>query len=84
MNAALRPLLIALLQGAEWLLFGIAGLSFLAGGLLMNLYGQVNRLLAEIIGLPLAGCCLVLGFLARTARERLQDPDDGPAGLGLS
>ena len=60
------------------------GLSFLAGGLLMNLYGQVNRALAEIIGLPLVGCCLVLGFLARAARERLTDPAEGPTGLGLS
>ena len=84
MNALLRSLLIVLLRGAEWLLFGIAGLSFLAGGLLMNLYGQVNRALAEIIGLPLAGCCLVLGFLARSARERLTDPAEGPTGLGLS
>jgi len=50
----------------------------------MNLYGQVNRALAEIIGLPLVGCCLVLGFLARAARERLTDPAEGPTGLGLS
>jgi hypothetical protein len=49
------------------LLLGIAGLAFLFGGRAISEFGKVDRVLAEMLGLGLAGVFLVLGMVFKNA-----------------
>ncbi len=75
MTAAAKSSLSVLLKGVAWLLFVIAGLAFWVGGRAISEFGHVaDRILAEFVGLVIAGLCAVLGVLAKTAGENLGEP----------
>ncbi len=74
MNAAAKSSLSVLLKGVAWLLFVIAGLAFWVGGRAISEFGHADRILAEFVGLVIAGLCAVLGVLAKTAGENLREP----------
>jgi hypothetical protein len=64
-----------LLKGVAWLLFVIAGLAFCVGGRAISEFAHADRILAELVGLVIAGLCAVLGVLAKTAGENLGEPE---------
>jgi uncharacterized membrane protein len=70
-----RSALRGLLRGLSWLLLAFAGLSFWVGGRAISEFGKVDRLLAEFLGLSLAG---VAGLLGYVLKEKADDFDDSP------
>lgn len=62
-----------LLKGASQLLFVIAGLLFLVGGRAISEFTKTDRVLAEFLGIGLAVVFVVLGFVAKSAADDLND-----------
>ena len=86
MDPSSREKIVHLLQGIAWLFFAGAGLAFwFGGGLIHAIVPGTDRILSEIEGAALAALCVVLGFLAKGAQDRLGagevDPN-GPKSLG--
>jgi hypothetical protein len=79
MNPRAKSVVRTCLRGLSWLLFAIAGLSFLTGGRALNEFSKTERPVAEIEAAGLAVLCAGLGYLAKVAAGRssnhLQDED---------
>ena len=73
MTAETRSTLKSLLNGVAWVLFGISGLAFWAGGHFLSENNHIDRLSGEILGLGLAGALAALGAVAKSLGERLED-----------
>ena len=56
---------------------GSAGLSFFVGGRAISGFGPIDRFQAELAGFGLAVGCGVLGFVAKTAGERVAESGEG-------
>ncbi len=65
----------SLLKGASQTLFAIAGLSFLVGGRAISEFTKTDRVLAEGLGIGLTVVCALLGMLAKTKADDLDDED---------
>jgi len=77
----MTPFPKALKRGIAWLLFVIGGLSFWVGGRAISEFGKVDRIISEMLGLGIAGACLALGFVLKTAAEPdkvEEDPNSEP------
>jgi hypothetical protein len=85
MDPSSREKIVHLLQGIARLFFAGAGLAFLfGGGLIHAISPGTDRILSEIGGAALAALCVVLGFLAKVAEDRLGAGDvdaHGPKSL---
>lgn len=73
MTAANRPALRAFIRGLSWFLLAVAGLSFWIGGRAISEFGKVDRILAEFLGLSLAGVAGLFGYILK---EKADDFDD--------
>jgi len=62
MDTSTESFVKLLLRGLAWLLFVIGGLSFLVGGRMISESWKIDRILAEMIGLGIAGACGALGY----------------------
>jgi hypothetical protein len=67
MDTSTKSTFRSALRGMSSLLLGIAGLAFLFGGRAISEFGKVDRVLAEMLGLGLAGVFLVLGMVFKNA-----------------
>ncbi len=59
----------SVLQALAWLFFVFGGLSFWVGGRAISEFAKIDRILAEILGLGLAGLCFALGMVLKNAGE---------------
>lgn len=75
MTALMRRTAKHLLVGLGWILLVIAGCSFFVGGRAISEFGNVERILAEVLGIAFAIACAALGVLAQAAGERLGEQD---------
>jgi len=75
MTAATKTGLASLLNGTAWLLFVMAGLSFLFGGRAINEFAKTGWILAEVEGVGLAMLLGGIDAIARTAATRLEEGD---------
>ena len=68
------------------MLFVIAAvLTFWAGGRALHEFGQIDRVLGEMVGLVLAGVLGLVAVLLRGFAQRIEDHDDGePVSLEIS
>jgi hypothetical protein len=66
----------ALLRGVSQLLFVLAGLSFLVGGLAISILTKTDRISAEMAGIGVAVVFGILGFAAKSAGDNLVDGED--------
>ncbi len=64
-----------LLHGLSKLLFAAAGLFFLFGGRAIHDFANIDRLLAEVLGMAIAVACGFGGYLAKEAIENLDWED---------
>jgi hypothetical protein len=72
-----RPVLKPLLLGISQVLFVLAGLAFLIGGLIISDVARIDRIFAEMMGIGIAVGLGLLGFIARrTAEDMLEGDDD--------
>ena len=69
MNDSTKSAWKAFLRGVAWLLFGIGGLSFWAGGKAISVFANRNRGIAELEGIGIAVVCFALGGFAKSAGE---------------
>lgn len=76
MSAPARFALKSLLSGAAWLLFVVAGFAFLVGGRAISEFWGTDRILAEMAGIGLAVVTGVLGYMAKTAAEDINEGED--------
>jgi len=79
MTAANRPALRAFLRGLSWLLLAVAGLSFWIGGRAISEFGKVDRILAEFLGLSLAGVAGLFGYILKEKADDFDDSSDSAA-----
>jgi hypothetical protein len=79
MTAANRSALRAFLRGLSWLLLAVAGLSFWVGGRAISEFGKVDRILAEFLGLSLAGVAGLFGYILKEKADAFDDSSDSAA-----
>jgi hypothetical protein len=60
-----------LLKGLTKILIAVCGISFLFGGLLISSLCKMNRGSAEVIGIAIAGVCLILSLFVNEIADRL-------------
>jgi hypothetical protein len=65
-----------MLKGVAWTLFAIAGLAFWVGGRAISEFAHTERILAELEGLVIAVALGGLGFVAKTAGDRVSEPKE--------
>ena len=73
MSSSTRSAVKYVLEGVAYGLFGIGGISFWVGGRAISEFAKIDRLLAEMMGLALAGGCGILGFMVRTLGARFEE-----------
>ncbi len=76
MAVSSKPALKAFLHGLAWFLLAVAGLSFWIGGRAISEFGKVDRILAEFLGLSLAGGAGLLGYILKEKANDLDDSSD--------
>lgn len=76
MTTATRSVLKAFQRAGSWLLLGIAGISFLAGGRAINEFGKVDRILSEFLGLLIAAVTGAAGYALKTSADDLDAAED--------
>ena len=64
------------LRAISWLLFGIAGFSFLLGGMVISDVGKIDRTIAELLGFLIAAATGVAGYMLKSAADDLIGPSD--------
>jgi hypothetical protein len=69
MNDSTKSTWKAFLRGVAWLLFGIGGLTFWAGGKAIREFSKTDIVLSEMGGIFIALVCIGLGALAKSAGE---------------
>jgi hypothetical protein len=84
MDTSTKSIPKSFLRGLASVLFGIAGLSFLVGGRAISEFVKVDRLLAELLGLGIAGSCLALGMMLKSAGEPDEVDEDPNSTSGNS
>ena len=60
------------LKGLSHLLFLVGALFFLVGGRAIHEFGNVERMLAEVLGLATAAVLFFCGYMAKSAIEDLE------------
>jgi hypothetical protein len=73
MTASSKPALKAFLHGLAWFSLVVAGLSFWVGGRAISEFGKVDRIMAEFLGLSIAGGAGLLGYILK---EKANGRDD--------
>lgn len=76
MNAATRSFWKAFLHGLAWVLFAVAGLTFLAGGTLISESAKMDRVLAEMLGLIIAAALGAVGYALKNFGDDLGSDQD--------
>ena len=77
MNDSTKSTFKALLRGVAWLLFGIGGLAFWAGGRAIREFSKADIVLSEMGGIFIALVCIGLGALAKSAGEEDEETEEG-------
>jgi hypothetical protein len=60
-----------LMKGLAKILIAICVISFLFGGLLISSLFKMDRMSGEVVGITIAGVCLILSLLAGEFADRL-------------
>ena len=76
MTAQTRSLLKAFLLGLAWLLFGVAALAFWVGGRAIHEFAEIDRILAEVLGLFIALATGMIGYVLKTTADDLDTRKD--------
>ena len=76
MTSETRSVLKALLRAGSWLLLGIAGIAFWVGGRAISEFAKVDRILAEFLGLLIAGVAGIAGYILKTRADDLDGTED--------
>src|SRR5579864_3923515 len=79
MSVANRSVFRAFFRGLSWLLLAIGGLSFWGGGGAISEFGKVDRILAEFLGLSVAGVAGLFGYILKEKAEDVGDNSDSAA-----
>jgi len=64
------------LRALSWVSFAIAGLAFWVGGRAISEFGHMDRILAEALGLSIAGATGVLGYVLKSSADDLGEDED--------
>jgi hypothetical protein len=64
-------ILATFLKALAKTLYGVGGASFLVGGGLIHAVMKMDRFTAELVGIGIAGACLILGILVNEFADRL-------------
>ena len=76
MTSVTRPVLKAFLRAGSWLLLGIAGIAFWVGGRAIHEFAQIDRILAEGLGLFVALVTGMIGYVLKTIADDLETGED--------
>ena len=79
MTATARSFWKALLNGLAWVLFAVAGLTFLAGGKVISESAKMDRMLAEMLGLLIAFALGAVGYVLKNFADDLGSDQDSPS-----
>jgi hypothetical protein len=76
MTATTRSFWKACSRGFSWIFFAIAGLAFWAVGKAISEFGQIDRILAEMLGIAIAVATGVLGYILKATADDLGGAQD--------
>jgi hypothetical protein len=76
MTAATRSVLKAFLRAVSWLLLVIAVLAFWVGGRAIHEFAQIDRILAEGLGLFIAFVTGMIGWVLKSTADDLDTGED--------
>lgn len=69
----------AFLRALSWVTFAIAGMAFWVGGRAISEFGHMDRILAEALGLSIAGATGMLGYGLKSGADDLGEGEDSSA-----
>jgi uncharacterized membrane protein YvlD (DUF360 family) len=75
-TAQSRSILKAFLLALAWLLFVIAALAFWVGGRVIHEFAEIDRILAEGLGLLIAFVIRMIGYVLKTTADDLDTSED--------
>jgi len=71
--------LVKFLKGLVKGLSGVGGLSFFVGGGLIHAETKMDRFTPEVVGIGVAGACLILAMLVNELADRITYREDNPS-----
>lgn len=76
MTAQTRTVLKVFLTWLAWLLFGVAALAFWMGGRAIHELAEIDRILAEVLGLFIAAVTGMIGYVLKIKADDLDTGED--------